>query len=102
MASPTRAAALVCLLGLAAPVHAGAITDLQQAARRCFESPSAARCDGVWDLSAQLKQHADRSNQLRCYTAVLALEANVAKARLGASDPARQSEALQDTSAYCR
>lgn len=97
-----RAAGLAVLLGLVPPAFASALTSLQQAARRCFESPSAAQCDGVWDLSAQLKQQADRSNQLRCYTAVLALEATVAKARLGRPDPAQQNEALQDTSRDCR
>lgn len=101
MVPVARAGLLACLLGLATPASATALTSLQLAARRCFESPSAAACDGVWDLSAQLKQQADRSNQLRCYTALLALEANVAKARLGTSDPVRQAMALQETSSYC-
>jgi hypothetical protein len=102
MVRAARAAVLAALLGLASPAFAGSYTALQQAARRCFESPSAARCDGLWDLSAALKQQADRSNQLRCYTALLALEANVAKARLGAPDPTRQASALEETSSYCR
>lgn len=101
MVLAARAAVLASLLGLATPAVAGALTSLQQAASRCFASPSAATCDGVWGLSDQLKQQADRTNQLRCYTAVLALEANVAKARLGRSDPAHQAEALRDTSTYC-
>jgi len=101
MVPAIRAGAVACLLGLATPAFATPLTSLQQAASRCFESPSAARCDGVWDLSDQLKQQADRSNQLRCYTAVLALEANVAKARLGRPDPAHQAEALRDTATYC-
>lgn len=101
MVHVARAGVLACLIGLATPAFASALTSLQLAARRCFESPSAAACDGVWDLSDQLKQQADRSNQLRCYTALLALEANVAKARLGRPDPARQTQALQDTTAYC-
>lgn len=102
MVRAARAVVLACLFGLATPAYAGSFTGLQQAARRCFESPSAALCDGLWDLSAELKQQADKSNQLRCYTALLALEANVAKARLGAPDPARQARALEETSAYCR
>jgi hypothetical protein len=101
MVQAARAGVLAVLLSLAPPAFATALTNLQQAARRCFESPSAARCDGVWDLSDQLKKQADRSNQLRCYTALLALEANVAKARLGRADPVHQDQALQDTSAYC-
>lgn len=101
MVHAARAAVLASLIGLATPAFATALSSLQQAARRCFESPSAASCDGVWDLSDQLKHQADRSNQLSCYTALLALEANVVKARLGSSDPARQAQALHDTSAYC-
>lgn len=102
MVPAARAAVLACLLALATPAWAGSFNGLQQAARRCFESPSAVHCDGLWDLSAELKQQADKSNQLRCYTALLALEANVAKARLGSPDPARQASALQETSEYCR
>lgn len=102
MVHPVRAGALACLLGLAAPADATPLATLQEAATRCFESPSAASCDGVWDLSDQLKKQADSSNELRCYTAVLALEANVAKARLGRPDPAHEAQALQDTSTYCR
>ncbi len=96
-----RAGVLASLLALAAPADATPLSSLQQAASSCFESPSAARCDGVWDLSAQLKQQADRTNQLRCYTAVLALDANVAKARLGRPDPTHEVQALQETSTYC-
>lgn len=101
MLPAARAGVLACLFGLTTPAIASPVTILQQAASRCFESPSADRCDGVWDLSDQLKQQADRSNQLRCYTAVLALEANVAKARLGRPDPVHQVQALQDTASYC-
>lgn len=101
MVPAARAAVLASLIGLATPAFATALGSLQQAARRCFESPSAASCDGLWDLSDRLKQQADRGNQLRCYTALLALEATVVKARFGDADPARQAQALQDTSAYC-
>lgn len=101
MVPAARAGVLACLIGLATPAFASPLTDLQLAARRCFESPSEARCDGVWDLSAQLKKQADSANQLRCYTALLALEANVAKARLGRPDPVHEVQALQDTSSYC-
>ncbi len=101
MVAAARAAVFACLLGLASPAFASPLTNLQLAARRCFESPSAAGCDGVWDLSAQLKQQADSANQLRCYTALLGLEANVAKAKLGRPDPAHEVQALQDTTSYC-
>lgn len=102
MVHAARAGVLAGLLCLATPAFASALTSLQQMASRCFASPSAASCDGIWDLSDQLKQQADKSNQLRCYTALLALEANVAKARLGRPDPAHEALALQDTSTYCR
>lgn len=102
MVRVARAAALAGLLGLATPADASPLSSLQQTARSCFESPSAARCDGVWDLSDQLKKQADSSNQLRCYTALLALEANVSKAKLGRPDPVHEVQALEDTSAYCR
>lgn len=101
MVPAVRAAVFAGLLGLAIPAVASPLTTLQQAARSCFESPSAVRCDGVWDLSDQLKKQADANNQLRCYTALLALEANVSKASLGRPDPIHEAQALQDTTAYC-
>jgi len=102
MLQVTRAGVLACLLGLAPSAFASGLASLQQAASRCFESPSAARCASVWDLSAQLKQQADRTGALRCYSAVLALEAAVAKASLGGTDAAQQDRALRDTTSDCR
>jgi hypothetical protein len=101
MVPAAHAVVLAGLFVLATPALASSLTSLQQAASRCFGSPSADHCAGVWDLSNQVKHQADKSNHLRCYSAVLALEANVAKASLGSSDAKQQAEALEETSRYC-
>ena len=102
MVPAARAAVIACLLGLAAPAVASPLTTLQDTARRCFETAAAAACDAVWDRSDRLKEQAENRGQLRCYTALLALEANVAKLKFGTQDPVHQAQALQDTSLYCR
>ena len=102
MVHATRAALVACLVGLAAPALAGSLSTLQDTARRCFETGAASACDAVWDLSDPLKQQADSRGQLRCYTALLALEANVSKLKRGSQDPLHQAQALQDISLYCQ
>lgn len=101
MAPAATAAVLLGLIALAAPVRASSLTSLEQVAGRCLASPGAAGCRAFWDLSDQLKQRADRTSQLRCYTSLLTLEAMVARATLGAPDPSRQALALQDIAQQC-
>lgn len=102
MLTALRAALIGGLLALASPVLASPLSTLQDRARRCFESAAVSVCDAVWDLSDQLKQQADNRGQLRCYTALLALEANVSKLKLGTADSVHQAEALRDTGLYCQ
>ena len=102
MALAARAGVLLCLIGMAGSAMAmTSLTTLQQKASQCFANPNPAGCNGFWDLSAQLKQQADKGEQLRCYSSLLALEAMVSMATLGSQDSARQSEALQTTSREC-
>jgi hypothetical protein len=101
MAIAVRAGALAGLIALASPAFANALSPLQQSASQCFSNPAGASCHAVWDLSHQLKQRAGKAYQLRCYTALLALEAMVALTKLGDRDPARQAQALDDTAREC-
>lgn len=103
MVHAARAALLLaCLLAQAAPSSAGPLAvSLQQAASRCFASPTPAGCDAVWSLSATLKEQADKNNQLHCYTSVLTVEAMVAMAQRGDAELRRQQAALQDLSSDC-
>ena len=102
MALAARAAVLIGLIGMAGPAIAmSGLSSLQQAASQCFADPTSARCDGFWDLSAQLKKRADDNEQLRCSSSLLALEAMVSMAKLGSQNHAQQAEALQTTSREC-
>ncbi len=102
MAHAARAGLLTWLIAMAGSAMAMTpLTTLQQAASQCFANPSAARCDGVWDLSAQLKQQAEKNEQLGCYSSLLALESMVSMAKLGSQDHAQQTKALQTTSREC-
>jgi hypothetical protein len=102
MTHAARAGVLLCLIVMAGSAMAmTSLTTLQQKASQCFANSGAAGCNGFWDLSAQLKQQADKHEQLRCYSSLLALEAMVSMAALGSQDPARQAEALQTTSREC-
>ena len=83
--------------GLASPLS----NTLQATARRCFDSPAAASCDAVWDLSADLKEQADKKDQLRCHTSVLAVEAMVSMVQQGAKDPVHQKSALEALTRDC-
>ena len=102
MVLAARAALVVLLLAPAAPVAAGGLaTSLQQAASRCFQGPSPARCDDVWSLSAALKKQADSNDQLHCYTSVLTLEALVAMAERGQEEASREQAALEGLTRDC-
>jgi hypothetical protein len=102
MVPAARAALIACLIAHAAPSLASPLaTRLQDAAGRCFEDPAASSCDAVWDLSAALKEQADKANQLRCYTSVLSVEAMVSMAKRGARDPGRQQAALGALTSDC-
>lgn len=97
-----RAFLVVGLMAQAAPGFASPLSNrVEAAARRCFESPAAGRCDAVWNLSADLKEQADRADQLRCHTSVLTLEAMVSMAKLGAQDLPHQQQALEALARDC-
>jgi hypothetical protein len=85
---------------IAAPGRAQSLTALQQRLQPCFRDGIG--CNTIWGPSHQLKQRAEAANQLRCYSALLALEAMVTLAELGQRDPGRQAEALQESSRECR
>lgn len=106
--SPSRACPAIGLLlaaGLMAQAAPGVTSplsnSLQATARRCFESAAVASCDAVWDLSAHLKEEADNTDQLRCHTSVLTVEAMVSMVQLGAQDPVRQKAALEALAKDC-
>ncbi len=81
------------------PARAASLAALQQRAEQCFRGGG---CQAIWPLSHQLKQRAEAANRLRCYSALLALEAMVSMAELGAQEPARQRDALAESSRECR
>lgn len=93
-------AAALALVAPTPSAQAASLAALQQRAEQCFRGDGG--CDGIWPLAHQLKQRAEAANQLRCYSALLALEAMVTMAELGAQDPARQREALAESSRECR
>lgn len=83
--------------GVASPLS----NRLEAAARHCFESPDPARCDAVWDLSAELKEQADSKDQFRCHTSALTVEAMVSMARQGVQDVPHQQAALEAMERDC-
>jgi hypothetical protein len=91
-------------MGLADPAIATPLSNsLQATARRCFESAAVSSCDAVWDLSLpNLKEEADKRDQLRCHTSVLTVEAMVSTVQLGAQDPVRQKPALKALEALAK
>lgn len=101
MALAARAGFLAGLIGLTVPASASPLTTLQQAASQCFRNAANASCKDVWTLSHRLKQQAGKADQLRCYTALLGLEAMVAMAEQGDQDPAQQTAAMQETTREC-
>jgi hypothetical protein len=102
MVHAARAALLAALIAQAAPSLASPLSSrLLAVAGGCFESPVPARCDAVWDLSNALKEQAERSDQLRCYTSVLVLESMVSMTKWGRNDPRRQQAALEGITKDC-
>lgn len=93
--------AAALLVGLmAAPGRAQSLTALHQRLQPCFRDGIG--CNTIWGPSHQLKQRAEAANQLRCYSALLALEAMATLAELGQRDPGRQAQALAESSRECR
>lgn len=102
MVHASRVLLVAGLIAQASPSWASPLaTRLQATARRCFENPLVAPCDAVWDLSADLKEQADRAEQLRCHTSVLTVEAMVSMVKRGAKDPVHQQAALEALSRDC-
>ena len=102
MVQASRAFLAICLMAQVAPSVASPLSNsLQAAARRCFESPAMARCDAVWDLSADLKEQADKNDQLSCHTSVLTVEAMVSMVKRGGQDPVHQQAALEALARDC-
>ena len=89
------------MLASGAAVHAQAFASLQQSARRCFEGnrPS---CRTAMGISHQLRERADAKNALRCYTALLGVEAMLNLSLLGDPDQERKDGLLQQSAQECQ
>lgn len=78
------------------------ITPLRPALERCLSAPGRDSCRPALELSHRLKQSAEQADQLRCYTALLGLEAVINQAVLGDGNGARQQRMWDETSRECR
>lgn len=97
------AAALNCgALSVGNTAQAQSLDALQGAARRCFSSRDPRSCRQAMELSHQLRVKADAKEILRCYTALLSVEAMLNLSQLGESDPARDEGALQQSGQECQ
>jgi len=87
--------------GTALSATASMRPEIEPWAAHCAGNPGGDACLQFWPLSHRLKQQAERTNQLSCYTSLLALEAVVTLAKLGDADATRLNVTLQDVEATC-
>jgi hypothetical protein len=89
------------LVSTGSAVHAQSFLSFQQTARRCFagDRPS---CRTAMGLSHQLRQRADQKDALRCYTALLGVEAMLNLSLLGDPDQERKERVLQQATQECQ
>lgn len=90
----------VLLIGAA--VQGQTLNSLQQTARRCFQGSDRPSCRSAMELSVQLREQADSKNALRCYTALLGVEAMLNLSLFGDRDQARDEQALLQSSQECQ
>ncbi|MBD1193443.1 hypothetical protein [Vulcanococcus sp. Clear-D1] len=71
-------------------------------AQRCGDSGSPAACRAALEQSHRLKNWAEARKRWRCYTAVLAAEAEMIAATLPINRERPSSDALQEMRLVCR
>ena len=95
-------AVISAALALGSAAQAVPIQALRAPADQCLQSGAAAVCRQAMERSHRLKQQAENRQELRCYTALLGLEAGLAMAVLGERQPEREQTILNDAQLNCR
>lgn len=95
---------LVLLLLLGLEPQAAAAQDfggLRRQAEACLASRVGSPCQALLDASHQFKQAAEKREQWRCYTALLAVEAVLITNSLGGGSPLDLDRAFAEASQSC-
>lgn len=95
---------LLCFMPLVLlPVAAAAsdLSGLRRQAEGCLASRDGLACQSLLDASQQLKKAAEKRDQLRCYTSLLAVEAVLIDANVGGGNPTEIDQAFDEASRTC-